>query len=77
MKGVAKVRGKYDVLLSRLAAEKYKPIHIKPPFQWAQSLYHIYIEVKYAYRHDVSGCATLQNEIVNVTDDIIYISAMC
>jgi hypothetical protein len=75
--GIEKVKTKYDVLLSRLEAEKYKPILMRPPFQWAQSLHHIYIEVKYAYRHDVAGCATLYNETVNMTEDKIYITAMC
>ena len=37
----------------------------------------MFIEVKYAYRHDVSGCAALYNETVWVTKDEIFFSASC
>jgi hypothetical protein len=51
---------------------------MRPPFQWAQNLHSIFIEVKYAYRHDVSGCATLQNETVELTaNNHLYIRAFC
>lgn len=33
--------------------------------------------MKYSYRHDVSGCATLTNETINATNKGIYISAYC
>ena len=35
------------------------------------------IEIKYSYRHDVSGCATLFNESVNITEKDISIRAFC
>lgn len=51
---------------------------MRPPFQWAQNLHAIFIEVKYAYRHDVSGCAALQNDTVRVVNDShIFIQAYC
>lgn len=77
MEGIKSVRTYYDETLQRLQAEKRKPILMRPPFQWAQNLHSIFIEVKYAYRHDVSGCATLQNETVKVTESHIHFSAGC
>jgi len=63
--------------VARLHAAKHKPILMRPPFQWAQNLQALFIEVKYAYRHDVSGCATLQNETVTVNETHIFIQAFC
>lgn len=71
------MRTYFDATLARLQAEKRKPILMRPPFQWAQNLHMIQIEVKYAYRHDVSGCATLQNETVQVSETGILIRAFC
>ena len=67
----------YDSLLERLFQEKRKPVLMRPPFQWAQNLHYIYIEVKYAYRLDVAGCATLYNESVVVNETSIRIEAYC
>jgi len=64
-------------MISKIEEAKSKPILMRPPFQWAQNLHFIFIEVKYAYRHDVSGCAAIYNETINATDEKIYISAFC
>jgi len=40
-------------------------------------LHKIYIEVKAAYRHDVSGCADMTNEIVQVTETTFKFSGQC
>ena len=34
-------------------------------------------EIKYAYRHDVAGCADLFNETVNISKDAFYVGASC
>ena len=54
-----------------------KAIKMTPPFTWYQTLTTVFIEIKFAYRHDVSGCATLFNEVVEITDDKFYMSAYC
>src|SRR5437764_328971 len=66
-----------EVTKALIEESKNKPILMRPPFQWAQNLHFIFIEVKYSYRHDVSGCATLTNETLNATNNKIYISAYC
>ncbi len=64
--------------------EFYKPdstgkpwVRLIPPFIWYQSLNHIEIEIKFAYRQGVSGCATLFNETIKVTSKRFYVSASC
>jgi hypothetical protein len=52
-------------------------VKISPPFTWFQSLYKIELEVKFAYRHDVSGCATLHREVIRVTGESLYVQAFC
>ena len=57
--------------------QKVEAIKMTPPFTWYQTLTHVYIEIKFAYRHDVSGCATLFDEKIDITDDGFYMSAYC
>jgi len=52
-------------------------MRMTPPFVWHQTLNQVSIEIKYAYRHDVSGCATLFNETIAIRDDKFYVSASC
>lgn len=37
----------------------------------------IFIEVKYAYRHDVAGCASLLNQSVTANETSLSIAASC
>lgn len=48
-----------------------------PPFKWAQSLKQLEFEIKYAYRHDVAGCADLFNETVEITREYFKVGASC
>eukprot|EP00347_Sterkiella_histriomuscorum_P005171 403357623 len=75
--GTKEVRIYYDTLLDRLYHAKRKPVLMRPPFQWAQNLHFIFIEVKYAYRHDVAGCSTLFNQSIVANETSIMITASC
>ena len=48
-----------------------------PPFTWYQTLHKVEIEVKFAYRHDVAGCATLANESYDITAKRFKLRAEC
>jgi len=52
-------------------------IKVAPPLQWFQSLESIEIELKFAYRHDVSGCAAVSDEVFTITDTHFSVSAKC
>ncbi len=34
-------------------------------------------EIKYAYRHDVAGCADLFNETIQIKKDTFHVAASC
>jgi hypothetical protein len=67
----------YNEQQNRLYEIKRQPIQMKPPIQWAQNLFFVFVEVKYAYRHDVAGCATVHNETIELTESHLSIEAYC
>ena len=75
--GINTVNVKYDSLLTKIHDELKKPIVMAAPFHWAQSLNQIEMEIKFAYRFDVAGCADLFNETTKITKDVFLISASC
>jgi len=75
--GMARVNRGYARILDKIDEHLKRPILLSPPFQWAQSLDYIEMEIKYAYRHDVAGCADLFNETVAITKDIFKVGASC
>jgi hypothetical protein len=75
--GVKKINKSYSKMLQKINDELKKPIVMAPPFYWVQSLRGIEFEIKYAYRHDVAGCADLFNQTVRITKDIFYIGISC
>lgn len=74
---IAIVREELHTVREKVEAKKSKAIKMTPPFTWYQTLTHVYVEIKFAYRHDVSGCATLFDEKIDITDDGFYMSAYC
>ena len=50
---------------------------MSPPYSWYQSLNQVHIEIKFAYRHDVAGCATLFNETIDITPERFHVRASC
>lgn len=77
MDGMAEINQYYDKSLNTLYEIKRQPIVMRPPLQWAQNLHFIFLEVKYAYRHDVAGCATLHDERIELNDNHLSIEAFC
>ncbi len=45
--------------------------------QWAQSLHQVFIEVRYAHRHDAPGCSNFEDELIDLNEDSIKISVLC
>lgn len=78
-KGAAlSVRDELETVREKAEAQKkLKAVTMTPPFVWYQNLNNVYVEIKFAYRHDVSGCATLFGEKIEITDDKFYMSAYC
>ena len=59
---------------------RYEQIHyqtIYPAFQWAQSLNNIFIEIKFAHRHDSPGCLDMKNYTTNIQSHSIRFEGYC
>lgn len=50
---------------------------VAPAFQWAQSMDNIFLEIKFAHRHDSPGCLEVKNERVEVHKNLFVFSGHC
>ena len=50
---------------------------VAPAFQWAQSMNHVFIEIKFAHRHDSPGCLEVKNESVEIYKNLVVFKAYC
>ena len=50
---------------------------VQPAFQWAQSMDTIFIEIKFAHRHDSPGCLEIKNESVEIYKSLVIFSGYC
>ena len=50
---------------------------VSPAFQWAQSLSFVFIEVKFAHRHDSPGCLEINNLKVDINGTHLYLLGYC
>ena len=48
-----------------------------PAFQWAQNLQNIFIEVKFAHRHDSPGCLEFSKMNININNKNLSLEAFC
>ena len=76
-KGINNVNQQYSRMLNKIHEDLKKPVVMSPPFYWAQDLKKLQFEIKYAYRHDVAGCADLFNQTVKIEKDVFYVGASC
>jgi len=59
---------------------RYQKIEYKnmcPASQWAQSLDNIYIEIKFAHRHDSPGCLEVEDKKVDIKEDTLSFTGTC
>ena len=54
---------------------EYKNIY--PASQWAQSLDNIYIEIKFAHRHDSPGCLEVEDKKIDIKEDSLSFTGTC
>lgn len=50
---------------------------VSPVIQWAQSMDHIYINVKFSHRHDTPGCQEVKNLNVDILQDRLFLQCFC
>ena len=57
--------------------QKIKYKNIFPASQWAQSLDNIYIEIKFAHRHDSPGCLEVEDKKIDLKEDSLSFTGTC
>lgn len=50
---------------------------VTPAFQWAQSMNHVFLEIKFAHRHDSPGCLEVKNETFELFENLLMYKAYC
>ncbi len=50
---------------------------VSPAFQWAQSMQHIYIQIKFAHRHDSPGCLEIKNQTIEIYKNMVFFKGYC
>ena len=50
---------------------------VSPAFQWAQSMNDIYIQIKFAHRHDSPGCLEIKDHSVELFKNMLYFKGYC
>jgi len=48
---------------------------ITPVFQWIQSKTHVFLQIKFAHRHDAPGCLEVKNDRIEFKNNGFYFSA--
>ena len=69
-----------STLDSIVLKHRYEQIHyqtIYPAFQWAQSRNNIFIEIKFAHRHDSPGCLDMKNYTTTIQSHYIKFEGYC
>ncbi len=59
----------------RFEVKEYQTI--SPAFKWAQSLEDIFIEIKYAHRHDSPGCLEIKDMDIKIKNDSVSFEGFC
>ena len=59
----------------RFEVKEYQTI--SPAFKWAQSLEDVFIEIKYAHRHDSPGCLEIKDMDIHIKNDSVSFVGFC
>ena len=50
---------------------------VQAAVEWAQNLDYVFVEIRYAHRHDAPGCGKISDEQVTINENNFSISAYC
>jgi len=59
----------------RFEVKEYQTVY--PAFKWAQSLDDVFIEIKYAHRHDSPGCLEIKDMDIKIKNDSVSFVGYC
>ena len=57
--------------------EKKEYQTVSPAFKWAQSLEDVFLEIKFAHRHDSPGCLEIKDMNVDIKNDSVKFEGYC
>jgi hypothetical protein len=66
-----------EVLHNKFKFDDSEFREVSPAFQWAQSKEDIFIQIKFAHRHDSPGCLEVKNENIDINGNIVIFTAYC
>ncbi len=71
------VQKKLEDLHNKFRFEDIDFQRVSPAFQWAQSMTHVYIEIKFAHRHDSPGCLEIKDQSIEIYKNMFYFKGYC
>ena len=74
---ISKMRKQIDEVHNKHKYDETDFQEIFPASQWAQSLDDIFIEIKFAHRHDSPGCLEIKNLNVNIREKFVTLTGNC
>ena len=66
-----------DEINNKHRFEKKEYQTVSPAFKWAQSLDDIFLEIKFAHRHDSPGCLEIKDMNVDIKNDSVKFEGYC
>ena len=66
-----------DEINNKHRFEKKEYQIVSPAFKWAQSLDDVFIEIKFAHRHDSPGCLEIKDMNVDIKNDSVKFEGYC
>ena len=66
-----------DEINNKHRFEKQEYQTVSPAFKWAQSLEDIFLEIKFAHRHDSPGCLEIKDMNVDIKNDSVKFEGYC
>ena len=74
---ISSIQKRLEALMNKYKFEENDYQIVSPAFQWAQSLSSIFIEVKFAHRHDSPGCVEVEPLNIEINSNNVRLIGYC
>ena len=76
-KSISHIKKELEDVNIKYRFQKITYKNIYPASQWAQSLDNIFIEIKFAHRHDSPGCLEVEDKKIDLKEDSLSFTGTC
>ena len=76
-KSINQIETNLNMILNKFSFDESDYQKVTPALQWAQSLDSVFLEIKFAHRHDSPGCLEMSDLNINITNSTFELSAYC